>query len=112
MLKQSFSLLLLLLGSSAFTNFGFADISNSGTAIPPATAFGTSGGTPGSSDGFSQMVQQNTTQALQVFQNVNYKALSEAQSQNSFFATDSDSNSDATDLSAVMSTFKLTPESN
>ena len=67
-------------------------------AVAPAQANG--------GDSFGGMVQQNTSQALQVFQNVNYKTLSGSQDQNFFFG-DSDNNSD---MNEIAKQFKLAPE--
>jgi hypothetical protein len=62
-------------------------------------------GNSGSSDTFGTQVQQNTSQALQTFQNVNYKKLSGAQDQNYFFGDQT-----STSLSDLQQQFKLAPE--
>jgi hypothetical protein len=59
-----------------------------------------------SGSNFGAMAQQNTSQALQVFQNVNYKTLSGNQNEN-FFFSDGDSNAD---MAEIAKQFKLAPE--
>lgn len=81
---------------SAFAVLPAAAIATTATS---ATASGNGG------DNFGGLVQQNTGQALQVFQDVNYKKLSGSQDQNYFFGDDQN-----TDLSALAEQFKLAPE--
>lgn len=76
---------------------GHADIIMPST--PPTT-------TTGATSDFGSMVQQNTTQALQVFQNVNYKTLSGAEDQNFFASSDDNTNND---LTSLQQKFKLAP---
>lgn len=66
---------------------------------PPGT---TSTGT------FAQEVQTNTTQALQTFQNVNYKSLSGQQSQNDFFNNTGDDDSDDANGNPIDTTTLMT----
>lgn len=53
---------------------------------------------------FGSQVQQNTAQALQTFQNVNYKTLSGNQDQNYFFGDE-----DNPDISELAKQFKIAP---
>lgn len=63
-------------------------------------------GNPQQADSFGSQVQQNTSQALQTFQNVNYKKLSGQQDQNYFFGDDQNN----PDMSNLATQFKLAPE--
>lgn len=59
----------------------------------------------GDNNNTGTMMQQNTSQALQIFQNVNYKTLSGNQNQNFFFDDNDDMNMDD-----IAKQFKLAPE--
>ena len=74
-------------------------------AFATIPAMNTSTNGPTANSNFGTQVQQNTGQALQIFQDVNYKKLSGAQDQNYFFGDDENP-----DLSALAEQFKLAPE--
>jgi hypothetical protein len=61
-------------------------------AMIPGLPTGNSTPTTQNSSDFAALLQQNTNQALQIFQNVTYKKLSEGQDQNYFFNNDANSN--------------------
>jgi hypothetical protein len=74
-------------------------------AIPAPPPAGNGPNNNNSTGNFGNQVQQNTGQALQVFQDVNYKKLSGAQDQNYFFSDDPQS----ADLSDLAQQFLLAP---
>lgn len=92
----------------SIVNLGFADDGDSGFPPPPSNTMNnptspyansssqSPNGQPSTSstgsDTFGSMVQQQTTQAMQAFQNVNYQKLSGAENQGGFFSDDSSDN--------------------
>ena len=75
--------ILLTLNTFAFADSGFPSTSNN-------TLTSTSSNTTTGSDNFGSLVQQQTAQAMKVFQNVNYQKLSGGENQNSFYDSSSD----------------------
>ncbi len=74
---------------------GFDDSSTPAPVVPTSssTASSATSSTSSSSD-FGGMVQQQTSQAMQTFQNVNYQKLSGAESQEDFFSDDNNNDND------------------
>lgn len=80
---------LLLLSFSA--SFIYGDYYSNPDFPPPNTSGGpisSPQNNPSGNDTFGALVQQQTSQALQTFQNVNYTKLSGNESQDSFFSDD------------------------
>lgn len=92
--------------------FAYADYpdNSGGFPPPPTSSVGTQTPTtpttnsPGS-DTFGTMVQQQTNQAMQTFQNVNYQKLSGNANQNSFYSDDSSDDNNPPDPNHLFNIF-------
>lgn len=115
--------LLYILTFCLLSTLAYADDSNDFPPPPTSTMPGSispqgnlagTGSTPttttSGSDTFGALVQQNTSQAMQVFQNVNYQKLSGAENQGDF-GSDSDSGNASSSSGNTTLPFKIYQES-
>ncbi len=100
-MRSLFLFMLLFISVFAYADDDSGDdgfpSTNNNNMPPPTSPYANQSTTPSSTsstnggDAFGSMVQQQTNQAVQVFQNVNYQKLSGSEDQNDF---SSDDNSD------------------